>query len=126
DAREKDVRGPLNDQEIACAIDLASSAVIYQWKEAIAEKGESARLHCSPTVQGVIAIMEAHGLDPFRYGFVCFDQWDEQTEIRDEWPDEYDDEGNLIREAGSEVTQESRPAGDRYSLRPSELAHFVM
>ncbi|MFC4729190.1 hypothetical protein, partial [Coralloluteibacterium thermophilus] len=51
---------------------------------------------------------------------------DEQHEIREEWPDEYDDEGNLIREAGSEVTQEYRPAGDRYSLRPSELAWFVI
>ncbi|MFC4727356.1 hypothetical protein, partial [Coralloluteibacterium thermophilus] len=51
---------------------------------------------------------------------------DEQHEIREEWPDEYDDEGNLVRAAGSAVVQEAAPAGDRYSLRPSELAWFVL
>ncbi|WP_305067667.1 hypothetical protein [Lysobacter sp. GX 14042] len=126
DAREKTEPRDLTESELAAASDIARLPCIFQWLHAIEEKGEDARLHASPTVQAVIAAMEAHGLDPFRYGFVCFDQWDEQPEIRDEWPDEYDDEGNLIREAGSEVTQEYRPAGDRYSLRPTELAHFVL
>lgn len=110
DAREKAVRGPLNEQELAAGLELASAAVIYQWNDAIKEKGEAARLHCGPTVQGVIAIMEAHGLNPFRYGFVCYDEWEEQLEVRDE-------------ETG-EITQEYQPAGDRYSLRPDELAAF--
>lgn len=126
DAREKTDPRDLTEAELLAAADIARLPCIFQWLHAIEEKGEDARLHASPTVQAVIAAMEAHGLDPFRYGFVCFDQWDEQPEIRDEWPDEYDDEGNLIREAGSEVTQEYRPAGDRYSLRPTELAHFVL
>jgi len=126
DAREKTEPRDLTEAELAAAADIARLPCIFQWLHAIEEKGEDARLHASPTVQAVIAAMEAHGLDPFRYGFVCFDQWNEQPEILDEWPDEHDDEGNLIREAGSEVTQEYRPAGDRYSLRPTELAHFVL
>ena len=112
DAREKTAPRDLTGAELAAAADIARLPSIYQWLAAIEEKGAAARLHCSPTVQSVVAVMESHGLDPFRYGFVCFDAWDEQPEIRDE-------------ETG-EVTQECRPAGDRYSLRPTELAHFVM
>lgn len=111
DAREKTAPRDLTDAELACASDLARLPSIFQWLHAIEAKGEAARLHCSPTVQSVMAVMEAHGLDPFRYGFVCYDEWDEQPEIRDE-------------ETG-EVTQEYRPAGNRYSLRPSELQAFV-
>lgn len=111
DAREKSNIRDLTPVELAAASDLAALPRIYQWNDAIAAKGDDARLHCSPTVQSVIAIMESHGLDPFRYGFVCFDEWDEAPEIRDE-------------ETG-EITDEYRPAGDRYSLRPSELESFI-
>ena len=112
DAREKTEPRDLTEAELSAAADIARLPCIFQWLHAIEEKGEDARLHASPTVQSVIAAMEAHGLDPFRYGFVCYDEWDEHPEIRDE-------------EMG-EVTQEYRPAGNRYSLRPTELANFVM
>lgn len=112
DAREKTEPRELTEAELAASADIARLPCIFQWLHAIEEKGEGARLHASPTVQSVIAAMEAHGLDPFRYGFVCYDEWDETPEVKDE-------------ETG-EVTQEHRPAGDRYSLRPTELAHFVM
>ena len=39
-----------------------------------------------------------------------------------------DDAGNVITpavEAGSEITQEYRPAGDRYSFRPDELSLWL-
>lgn len=131
DAREKTIRGPLTEQELNWARDLAALSVIYQWNEAVVLKGESARLHCSPTVQSVIASAEKHGLDPFLYGFVCYDRWDETQEVWNEWPAQEevrDEEGNVVqpaREAGRELVQEYRPAGDRYSLRPSELQFFI-
>ena len=111
DAREKTTPRHLSPPELAAALDIARLPCIFQWLAAVEEKGEAARLHASPTVQDVIAAMESHGLDPFRYGFVCYDEWEEQPEIRDE-------------ETG-EVTQEHRPAGNRYSLRPSELESFI-
>jgi hypothetical protein len=112
DAREKFQPRELTPQELACASDLALLPRIYQWNDAVELKGaEAARLHCSPVVQDVIAAMQAHGLNPFRYGFVCYDQWGELPEIRDE-------------ETG-EIVQEYRPAGDRYSLRPDELLFFI-
>ena len=125
DAREKAVRGPLNAQELAAAQDMAAASVIYQWNESVAEKGAAARLHCGPTVQSVIAIMEAHGLDPFRYGFVCHDAWGELPEVTESWPDEFNADGELIQAGGARIAQEYRPAGDRYGLRTSELESFI-
>ena len=131
DEREKSSIRELTQQELACAADLACLARMYQWNNALELKGDEARLHCSPTVQSVIACMESHGLDPFRYGFVCYDKWDEQEEGWNEWPAQEevrDEEGNVIQpaiEAGRELVQEYRPAGDLYSLRSSELQFFI-
>lgn len=125
DAREKAPPRHLNEAEIAAATEIARLPSIFQWLHALAEKGDAARLHCSPTVQAVIGVMEAHGLDPFRYGFICYDEWDEQQEIVESWPEERDEDGNILAEAGSQVVQEYRPAGNRYSLRPSGLSHFI-
>lgn len=111
DAREKTIRGPLTPSELAAARELAAAGVIYQWNYAIAEKGDAARWHFGPTVQSIITIMESHGLDPFRYGFVCYDQWDETPEIRDTETDE--------------IIQEYQAAGDRYSLRHDQLLLFI-
>ena len=75
--------------------------------------------------------MHSHGLDPFRYGFICYDQWDEQPEIVSSWPAKeavLDEAGNVIEpaiDAGSEVVQPYRPAGDRYSFRHDELLLFI-
>jgi hypothetical protein len=110
DAREKtDVR-PFTESEIAAARDLAESVGFFQFLASREIKGEWARDHCGLTVQGAIKIMESHGLDPFNYGFICFDQWDEQKEVRGE-------EGN--------VETPYKPAGDRYSFRPDQLDRFI-
>lgn len=125
DARLKtDVRA-LTESELAAAQALAAEVGVYQWRTAIADKGESARLHIGMTVQRAIEIMEQHGLDPLRYGFICHDTWDEQTEQVDTWEDEYDEAGNLVREAGSVVAQAYLPAGDRYAFRMDELMAFI-
>lgn len=126
DEREKTPFRDMTSVEIACAIELASLPCVYKWLAAVEEKGDAARLHVGPGVQSVIAVMERHGLDPFAYGFVCYDQWDEQSELWDEWPEERDEDGNVVREAGRELVQPYRAAGDRYSLRSSELSWFVM
>lgn len=125
DAREKTIRGPLTEAELAFAIELASLGTFYQWNAAIAAKGDAARWHFGPTVQAVIEAAIRHGLDPFRYGFICYDTWDEQPEVWHEWPDLFDEDGNLVREAGRELAQEYRPAGDRYSLRHTQLLLFI-
>lgn len=131
DAREKSAVSPLTANELAAAAELARGVGTYQWLEAIQLKGADARHHAGLTVQQAIAIMQAHGLDPMTYGFICYDQWPETPEVVNSWPARdavLDDEGNVIEpavEAGSEVTQAYSPAGDRYSFRPDELALWL-
>src|SRR5690606_18897587 len=101
--------------------------------DAVDLKGNGARWHVGVKAQQVVSILESHGLNPFDYAFICFDEWEEQNEIVESWNDEYalDDiynengehdglvslgelaykKGDLIREAGSIVVQEYREAG---------------
>lgn len=75
DAREKTPVRELTEAERAAARDLRAEIGVFQWLDAIAEKGEAgARLHIGLTVQRAIEIMESHGLDPWRYGFICRDE----------------------------------------------------
>ena len=118
DAREKDRFRALTPPEIAAAVDLARAIGVYRWKTAIVLKGDGAREHIGPTVQTAIQIMESHGLDPFNYGFICYDSW----------------QGETIEHAAIEATEdremqaawtETIPAGDRYAFRYDELNQFM-
>ena len=118
DAREKDRFRVLTPTEIAAAADLARAIGVYRWKTAIVLKGDGAREHIGPTVQAAIQIMESYGLDPFKYGFICYDSW----------------QGGTIEHAAIEATDdretqaawtETLPAGDRYAFRYDELNQFI-
>lgn len=76
DAREKTTVTPMTDAEIAAAKQLASEIGTYRFLDAIAAKGDGARTHVGMTVQRAIEIMELHGLDAMKYGFICFDEWE--------------------------------------------------
>lgn len=75
--------------------------------------------------------MQSHGLDPMRYGFICYDKWPETPEVVETWPAQdavLDEAGNVVSpavESGSRVTQTYMPAGDRYSFRHDELLLFI-
>lgn len=75
DAREKTVVTPLTVAEIEAAKALAREIGTYQWLASIEQKGEAARLHVGLTVQRAIEVMKSFGLDPMRYGFICYDEW---------------------------------------------------
>lgn len=126
DAREKTPVRPLTEAELAAAIELGSEIGVYKWLSMIDEKGEDgARLHVGMTVQRAIEVMESHGLDPMRYGFICYDEWDETPEQWEDAPEELDEDGNVAREASRTLVQEYRPAGNRYSFRTGELNLFL-
>lgn len=74
DAREKTAIRPLNAAELRAAQRLAMEIGVYQWLEAVKEKGDAARQHVGMTVQRAIEIMEDEGLDPWSYGFMCRDE----------------------------------------------------
>lgn len=103
DAREKTALAPLTPAEIAASRAIASVIGTFRFLEAVEAKGGAARLHVGLTVQDAVAIMEAHGLDPFAYGFVCHDSWD-----HDSWDGE-----------------PGGRAGDRYGFRTDEVLMFL-
>lgn len=107
DEREKTKLQALTPAELAAAKDLGKLIGTYKWLQAIKDKGEAARTHIGVTAQQVIAVMAAHGLDPFAYGFVCFDKWDE----------------SVFKTPDGEETV--HPAGDRYGVRYDELLAFI-
>ena len=77
----------------------------FQFNDAVAEKGDNARLHTGLVAQRILEVFQQHGLDATRYGLLCHDTWSDQEEERD---------------ASGNVTIEARPAGDLYSLRYTE------
>lgn len=139
DAREKTPVRTLTEAEYAVGLQLAREIGAYRWLEAVERKGPAAREHFGQTVQRAIEIFQQHGLDPFGYGAICYDTWEQETV---EHPAQYeqieipavlDEEGNeiesaryeqgkLTRDAWTEVTLK---AGDRYSWRDSELFWMI-
>ncbi len=118
----------------------------FKFRDALQAKGENARYHVGVIAQQLKAALEAQGVDPFKYGLLCYDAWQESTHTtpaqvihhqvtyRDQQVDIKDADGNVVRsetiqvvdkEAWDEVIKEAVsevvPAGDRYSVRYEEL-----
>ena len=74
DAREKEIVGGLDAAETRVSRRILKAIVKYRWKDAIREKGESARLHVGLTAQAVHAAFAAEGLDAARYAMWCQDE----------------------------------------------------
>lgn len=98
DGREKDAVRSFTADETAAAMELAGEIGMFKFLEAIAAKGETARLHVGTTVQRAIQIMQAHNLDPFAYGFICYDEWG------DIYKDVVSEDGALSREVERHAT----------------------
>ena len=149
DARLKCDFRDLTAAEIAAARDIARAIGVYRWRDAVDGKGEGAREHVGPTVQRAIEIMQAHGLEPFNYGFICHDAWAQEAiehpaieaqpavpateavpEVRNSFGDVLTpaapaSAGSPAVEARAAYTEVTLEAGDRYAFRYDELAMFI-
>lgn len=115
DARLKNDVRAMSDPETEAAKAIAKEIGFWTWKEQ-ADMND-VREHCGLTVQRAIEIMESFGLEPFKYGFICYDKWDEHTVVSEYGP---------VNEDGSEnPIYKTIPAGDRYSFRLEELNLFI-
>ena len=114
DANEKQQIRSLNEAEKRVALKLKQLVKAYKFNDAVAEKGENARLHVGWIAQEVVAAFTDEGLDAMKYGVVCFDEWD------DEFEQEFDENGKLI--ANRQIIK----AGSRFGLRYTELIAFVI
>lgn len=92
DAREK-----WGTQDIDAAVLRAVRRIDFKqfkFNDAVTKKGAAARWHFGVIAQQVKAAFEAEGLDAFKYGLLCYDEWEAQP---------------------------GRAAGNRYGVRYEEL-----
>ena len=115
DGRMKNDVRAMSDPETEAAKAIAKEIGFWTWKEQ-ADMND-VREHCGLTVQRAMEIMESFGLEPFKYGFICYDKWDEQTVVSEYGPANEDGSENPI--------YKTIPAGDRYSFRIDELNMFI-
>lgn len=108
ETEKQDIR-PASDAEMRVAQAIKSKFKMFRFKDAVAQKGDGARLHFGVIAQDVKAAFEAEGLDPERYGIFCSDTW---------WVDA---EGNVHDEPSDGLTEVTR-LGVRYE----ELLAFVV
>ncbi|WPJ53405.1 hypothetical protein RCIP0062_00020 [Klebsiella phage RCIP0062] len=115
DGRMKNDVRAMSDPETEAAKAIAKEIGFWTWKKQ-ADMND-VREHCGLTVQRAMEIMESFGLEPFKYGFICYDKWDEQTVVSEYGPANEDGSENPI--------YKTIPAGDRYSFRIDELNMFI-
>ncbi|SEI21462.1 DUF2793 domain-containing protein [Pseudomonas asplenii] len=129
DARHKTSVRMLTANELSASKALAQEVGAYRWLQSIKDKGGSAREHIGLTVQRAIEIMREHDLDPFTYGFICYDEWEAEVDERPEVVVQ-----GLLDDGGFAPTGEVRsservvvrPAGDLYSFRVDQLNLFIL
>ena len=145
DARLKTDIVAFTQDELNAAKQLSKEIGTYKFLSAIAEKGEeSARKHIGMTVQRAIEIMQANNLNPFEYGFICFDSWDDEyktipaveaVEAVEAYIETVEHADGVIEkifhdaipavEAKPERTIKIKQAGEIYSFRYEELLAFI-
>ena len=111
DERDKEQIAPVD----AAVLRAWAKVDYYQWRyrDAVAKKGDGARIHHGLIAQRVKAAFEAEGVDPFQFGILCWDEWDAEPERTITMPCK---EG----ETPQVVTVPATPAGDRYGIRYEE------
>jgi hypothetical protein len=98
DQREKQDIADLSEAEKRVAIVLKSLLKKFRFKDAVAVKGDEARIHVGVVAQDVITAFAAEGLDATRYALLCHDEWQD--------------------ECGAQH--------DRYGIRYEELLSFII
>lgn len=101
DERSKTAQLAITDAMLDAAADV--DWCMFQYLDRIEEKGaDGARWHFGAIAQRFVEAFQKHGLDPFRFAFICYDEWDASPE--------------LIGEDG-EVISPAVDAGSRYGIR---------
>lgn len=81
------------------------SVIAFKWLQSISEKGEdTARWHIGVIAQQVRDAFQNHGIDATKFGLLCHDKWEEQTE-------NVNGKNVVIKESG-----------DIWSIRPDQCA----
>lgn len=81
DRSEKDVIGAVDDGVLRAWARVSARA--FRWRDAVAAKGDEARVHFGYIAQEVEEAFASEGLDARRYGLFCEDEVFEETELKD-------------------------------------------
>ena len=111
DRDEKQQIDALSDAEKAAGVELRGMVRKFKFNDAVAAKGDNARIHFGVIAQDVEAVFVAHGLDPSRYGLFCRDTWEAEDEV-------VSDDGVVLSPA--------KQAGTRLGIRYDELFAFII
>ena len=115
DANQKQDIAVLDDAEKRVAVAIKSLIKKYRFKDAVAKKGDAARIHVGAVAQEVAAAFVAQGLDPTRYSIFCSDTW---YEVDGKTSEDLTNPYTAKTEGAVEVTQ--------LGLRYDELFAFVI
>lgn len=110
DERLKEQFAEITTSERNAALKIKAIIKSFKFKDAVAKKGEGARIHFGVSAQAVAEIFRSEGLDPERYSLFCFDQWDEQEEVVED----------------GQIIVPYRAAGNAYGIRYEELLAFII
>jgi len=143
DRNEKQDIAELSDAEQRVAVAAKGLMRKFRWRDAVAEKGDDARIHFGIMAQDLQAAFSAEGLDARDYAmFISTTWWETHTEVPAvEAQDEVlDEDGNVVTEAveakdayiraDTYETLEEAPEGaterTRLGVRYSELLAFII
>ena len=143
DRNEKQDIEALSDAEQRVAVACKGLLRKFRWKDAVAEKGDDARIHFGIIAQDLQAAFEAEGLDAGRYAmFISSTWWETQTDVPavEAVAEVQDEEGNVVTEAveakeaytrtDTYKTLEEAPEGaterTRLGVRYPELLAFII
>ena len=115
DGNQKQQIADLTIQEKAVASSIKSLIKTFKLNDAVAAKGDGARIHVGVIAQDVKVAFEAQGLDASRYGLFCSDTW-------------YEVDGKAQNGAGDYYTKDEPNAIQvtRLGIRYEELLAFVI
>jgi hypothetical protein len=143
DRNEKQDIDVLSDAETRVAQACKGLLRKFRWKDAVAEKGDDARIHFGIIAQDLQDAFAAEGLDAGRYAmFISSTWWETQTDVPavEAVAEVLDKEGNVVTEAvdakdaytrtDTYETLEEAPEGaterTRLGVRYPELLAFII
>ena len=137
DRNDKQDIEALSEAEQRVAVAAKTLLRKFRWKDAVAEKGDDARIHFGIIAQDLQAAFEAEGLDAGRYAMFTSNTWWETQEEVPAVAQEVDEDGNVITEGRDAYTRtnvyetaEEAPEGavekTRLGVRYSELLAFII
>lgn len=84
----------------------------YKFNHAVEKKGDKARWHVGVIAQRIKEAFESEGVDPFAYGILCYDEYDDEyEEVREFYTD-------IEKLTGKELTK-LRFTGEKKLIRPA-------